>query len=360
MRTSVGMAACAVILMVFISLSAGRKGSGARGRRFSRRLLLQAIAGYGAAAVLFVVFLRNANWTTLVAGARSAAWPMLAVAVALRLASLVVASLRWQALLQPAANAPLADVVAITMMGMTASTVAPMPAAEFVRPYALSRRQGVEFGTVLATATAEWFLDACVVVALFIAALMVYHAGHAAARIRMAAPVSVLCVGVGGVAMLKVLPRRAAPWADRILARSGSSACARVRTAAWCRSFAAGLRALDASPRLVVIVGYSVLSSTLTALSAWSTLNAFDLSLSVSAGFLLLGLITLAGMVPTPGAIGGFHSVCQVGLVTLFGLDPAHTVLPVIALHGVLYLPGAALGAIFFLMWPARLHRSRA
>ena len=63
-----------------------------------------------------------------------------------------VASLRWQALLEPAAHVPLGGVVAATMMGMTASTVAPMQAAEIVRPYVLSSQQGVDFSTTLATA----------------------------------------------------------------------------------------------------------------------------------------------------------------------------------------------------------------
>jgi uncharacterized membrane protein YbhN (UPF0104 family) len=308
-------------------------------RLTSHRFLLQAAVGYGAAAALVVVFLRNADWATMSDGLRSAAWPLLGGAVALRLASLTVAALRWQALLDPTAHVPLREVLAVTMMGMTAAAVAPMPAAELFRPYALGRRQGVDVGTVLGTATAEWFLDACAVVALFIPALMAYDVSRTTVPMQMAVPVAVLCLAAAGVVTLRQLARRDAPW--------------------W-RSFAAGLRALESWPRFVVIAGYSVLFAGMTALSAWLALDAFGLRLSVAAGFLLLGLITLGGMVPTPGAVGGFHAVCQVGLVTWFGLDHARTVLPVIALHGVLYLPGAALGGLCFLAWPARLQRSHA
>jgi hypothetical protein len=88
------------------------------------------------------------------------------------------------------------------------------------------------------------------------------------------------------------------------------------------------------------------------------TLGAFDLRLTFAAGFVLLGLITVAGMIPTPGAIGGFHAVCQLGLVTFFGIERTRTVLPVIALHAVLYLPGAFLGVVYFLAWPSRSPRS--
>jgi len=41
--------------------------------------------------------------------------------------------------------------------------------------------------------------------------------------------------------------------------------------------------------------------------------------------------------------------VCQLGLVTFFHADRAQTILPVIALHEVLYLPGAAVGALCFI-----------
>jgi hypothetical protein len=62
-------------------------------------------------------------------------------------------------------------------------------------------------------------------------------------------------------------------------------------------------------------------------------------------------------MVPTPGAIGGFHAVCQIGLITFFAVDRARTVLPITALHAVLYLPGALLGLVCFLSWSIRLQR---
>ena len=57
-------------------------------------------------------------------------------------------------------------------------------------------------------------------------------------------------------------------------------------------------------------------------------------------------------MIPTPGAVGGFHDVCQFGLAALLKIDPSSTVAPVIGLHAVLYIPPAALGALCFL-WAA-------
>jgi hypothetical protein len=156
------------------------------------------------------------------------------------------------------------------------------------------------------------------------------------------------------VVTLQIVRRKTEGLAGRILGKSASPAPARVRLAAWCRSFADGLRAIDTRQGLGVVVGYSLLFSALTAVSAWLTLSAFQLKLSLAAGVLLPGLVMLGGLFPTPGAVGGFHSVCQLGLLTFFGVDRGRAVLPVIALHGVMYLPGALLGALCILSWPAR------
>jgi uncharacterized membrane protein YbhN (UPF0104 family) len=227
--------------------------------------------------------------------------------------------------------------------------------AEFVRPYVLSSQQGVDFRTTLAVTVAEWLLDALAVLALFVPALLWLHAGGRDEP--WAAGTFVLALSLAGLGLLRVLSRRAAGVAGWIESRRGLSARARVRLAGWWQSFVAGLRALEGARGLVTAGAYSTLLSVLIAMSAWVTLRAFDLHLSLASGFVLLGVVTIAGMIPTPGAIGGFHAACQVGLVTFFGIDVAHTVLPVIALHAVFYLPGAFLGTVCFLSWPARRRR---
>jgi glycosyltransferase 2 family protein len=315
---------------------------------------LGVLAGYLAAALLLWVFIRHAEWQTLGAALRSAAWPVLAAAVLLRLASLVVASLRWQVLLEPAARVPLRGVMAATLMGMAATAVAPMQAAEFVRPYLLSRRQGVDLGTALGTTVAEWLLDALAVGALFIPAIAWLRLGGE--HTGDASWLAVLCglpLALAGLATLRRLPH----WVTGLAGstRPGDRWMRlRRRIAACCQSFAVGLQALESRNGQLAVAGYSLLFSALTAVSAWMVLVAFGLPVSFASGFLLLGLVTVAGMVPTPGAVGGFHAVCQVGLASFFHLERARTGPSIIALHAVLYVPGAVLGALCFLPWRQR------
>jgi hypothetical protein len=323
-------------------------------RGHSARFLTSVHAGYGVAAVLLWFFLRGAEWQVLVDGFRSVGWVLLGAAVVLRLLSLVVASLRWQMLLAPVRDVPLRRVVAAMMAGMAVTAVAPMQAAEVVRPYLLSRRQGLDFSATLATVTVEWVLDALGVLALVLPAMFWLHTtGNRPIGLGVSAFNRALALfaifAIAGLMALRLMPRWASQvgmWARRSDALSEHT---RARVAAQCDIFAVGLQILDRRTGLMAVVAYSLLVAALTAVSSWMTLIAFGLPVSFMSGVVVLGLITVGGMIPTPGAIGGFHAVCQLGLVAFFGVERARTVLPVIALHAVLYVPAAAIGALCFL-----------
>ena len=322
-------------------------------RRFGSRA--GSLGGYVLAAVLLWLFARNVEWRALVEAARSAGWSIIALAIVIRFASLAVSALRWQALLEPTQHVPFRGVLAATMIGVTASVVAPVQAAELIRPYVLSRRERVNLTATLGTAIAEWVLDAVAVIALFVAAVLWQRAGNGApARAPMTATLFFLALVTTCLALLRLAAGRAAHF-DGPSSAGAPSSDIRGRTVRALRSFALGLGALRQRRGLLIVTGYSLALSALTATSAWLTLIAFQMPISFAAGFLLLGLITIAGIVPTPGALGGFHAICQLGLVAFFHIDRAHTVLPVIVLHAVLYMPAALVGVLCFTTSPGQV-----
>ena len=337
-------------------------------RRFGSRA--GSLGGYVLAAVLLWLFARNVEWRALVEAARSAGWSIIALAIVIRFASLAVSALRWQALLEPTQHVPFRGVLAATMIGVTASVVAPVQAAELIRPYVLSRRERVNLTATLGTAIAEWVLDAVAVIALFVAAVLWQRAGNGApARAPMTATLFFPALVTTCLALLRLAAGRAAHF-DAPSSASAPSSDIRGRTVRALRSFALGLGALRQRRGLLIVTGYSLALSALTATSAWLTLIAFQvirrpqvgqyliafqMPISFAAGFLLLGLITIAGIVPTPGAVGGFHAICQLGLVAFFHIDRAHTVLPVIVLHAVLYMPAALVGVLCFTTSPGQV-----
>ena len=312
------------------------------------------LVSYGGAALLLWLFLRSADWRVLANGLQSVGWALLGAAVIVRLASLVVSSLRWQALLAPTRHVPLGPIVSATLMGMTVSTVVSMQAAEVARPYLLSRQQGLDFTATLATLAVEWCLDLLGVLVLVTPAVL-YARAVGAAQVGMNPSLLTwefalaLLLSIAGLAALRVLPRHVDRLERWVLETRLLPPRLRAHVAAEMRVFVSGLGILQRPNGLAAVGGYSLLLSLMTAMSAWLTLLAFDLPLSLVSGFVVLGLITVGGMIPTPGAVGGFHAVCQLGLVTFFALDRARTVLPVIGLHAVLYAPAAAIGALCFL-----------
>ncbi|MEP6915031.1 MAG: lysylphosphatidylglycerol synthase transmembrane domain-containing protein [Acidobacteriota bacterium] len=327
-----------------------------------RRVSVGTVVSYLVAAALVAVFLHQVAWRGIGDGLRTARWSLVVAATIVRVIAFGVSALRWQMLLRPAAHVPLRGVVAVTLIGAAATAVAPVQAAELVRPYLLSRRHGVALSTTLATTAAEWLLDAAALMALFLPALAwqrTYgHSGPDGSWLAVAAaPALCLLIACAGLVLLRSTPGwieslvESARWRDRMSA--GSRRCVIDRV----HAFATGLRTLRQPSGVLAVGAYSLLFFGLTALASWLTLRAFAMPVSVVAGLLVLGLVTIAALVPTPGAIGGFHAVCQVGLVTLFDLTRAQTVLPVIALHAVLTFPAAILGAVVFIASPTASSR---
>jgi hypothetical protein len=182
----------------------------------------------------------------------------------------------------------------------------------------------------------EWLFDVVAILACVIPALW-WMRGRIPPLPRLGLPLLgwacvVMVLALAGLVALRRLPANGGRW----------------------RRWLMGVRILHEPRRFGAVAAYSLLVSLLTALSAWLALVAFGVPLSWTAASLLLGLISLGGLVPTPGAVGGFHAVCQWGLVTLCMIDRVSTVLPVIGLHAILYLPAAAIGALCFL-WQRRV-----
>lgn len=318
------------------------------------RLAVKGVASYAVAIILLWLFLRNAEWRVLAEALRSVGWLLIGTAILARLASLVVSSVRWQILLAPVRPVPLGPLVTTTMMGMAVSTLVSMQAAEVARPYLLSKRMDLDFRSTVATIAVEWFFDLSAVLALFIAArgLMLEEAEARLSNVNLAVGLLVL-LSVGSLAALRWLPRHLARVQRWTRGSGVVPVRLRVSVGEHLEQFSAGLLTLQRRRDVAAVVCCSLLAAFLIGVSAWLTLLAFGLPVSFVSAFVILGLVTIGGMIPTPGAVGGFHAVCQFGLVALLKLDPASTIAPVIALHAVLYVPGAALGALFFLWQPA-------
>jgi uncharacterized protein (TIRG00374 family) len=313
-------------------------------------MLKKRYLGFTLAAGLLFLFLSRADWGVIEAEFRAVGWSWLAMAVVIRFISLIAASLRWQVLLSPLKRVALAPLFSAMMIGMSADTLVAMQSAEFVRPFLLSRWENIPFGSTFATVMVEWFVDLLGMLAFLIPASIIFRASSADgfilhhAMLARIVPIA-LAGSLVGLGLLWFLGRNVT-GIERFFSKGPSAVpeSPMNRLGGWIKSFSRGLEIMQQPKRLAEITFYSLLSAFLVSVCAWTVLSAFGLTLPFFASFILLAFIAGGGMVPTPGAVGGFHAALQLGLAVFFQIDPARTILPVIGLHAVLYLPPTLVG----------------
>jgi uncharacterized protein (TIRG00374 family) len=245
---------------------------------------------------------------------------------------------------------PFLSVISAMMIGMAVNTGVSMQAAEFVRPYVLSRHEKIDFGSTMSTVMVEWFLDLLSILAIFVPSLIWLRNGDGRAGAASIAGMdkaililTLLCLA--GLAALWALHRHAAQLQGYFDGPSSPLPPKIGHTVSeQLGHFSIGLKVLRRPRDLVAVSLLSLVTSILTASSCWAALDAFGLALPPVASSIVLGIISVGGMIPTPGAVGGFHAICQLGLVVFFKLESASTVLPVIGLHAVLYIPASIVG----------------
>ena len=313
-------------------------------------------AASGLALAGFV--LRQGDAQALSLGFRSVVWTWLGMAVTLRMVALVAASLRWQVLLAPMRAIGLGPIVSATMAGMAVSAAVSLQAAEVARPLFLSRHARIDVGAVAATVVIDGLFELFGILTLFLASLIVFHGadpGHAVSRTAMGASAGgLLVVPLVALFLLRRLRVVAGRGPDWVRDRRWLPKTARRCIARHFQSFGIGLSVLNCPTSLAKVTAYTVLISAASGVSVWLSLLAFGAAVPWPIGFLLLGFIAVGGLLPTPGAIGGFHAACHAGLLAFTTLHSAAAVVPILGVHAVYFAPPAAVGALC-LVWRPRL-----
>jgi uncharacterized membrane protein YbhN (UPF0104 family) len=108
--------------------------------------------------------------------------------------------------------------------------------------------------------------------------------------------------------------------------------------------FSRGADALRSPRRVVPILAYSLLLWLVIAFGTWLGIRAAGADITFADALVMLPLLALGVSLPTPGAVGGYHALMQVGLVSLFGIDPTIAAGAGILMHLAIALPVLAMG----------------
>lgn len=266
------------------------------------------------------------DWLAFRATFERLTWGWVAAASAFGLLTYYGRALRWQVMLKPLTPHPsLLNLIIATAVGFTAVVLFGRP-GEFVRPYLISRKEGVSFSSQLAAWALERILDLLTVLLVFGLALTQVGNSVVGPRLTWVLRVGGNVVGISCsicVIILFVMRRYSEVMRRRLLdalaflparhfARAEKVICA----------FLAGLEATRSHAYLALLFLYTAFEWVLIAACYMCLFKAFPETSSFgwSEALAFMGFVSFGSIVQIPGVGGGTQLVTVVVLTELFAL----------------------------------------
>lgn len=264
--------------------------------------------------------LRNANYLGF------------AAVMAITILAFWVRAFRWRLLMRVDRPIGTGSLFSATMIGFMANNVLPFRLGEFVRPWALARRERMSSSMLLATIVVERAVDMLTLLAIFGIALLVSPIAENTPAGRLVQ---------GGARLLLVLSLLltvfvVAAERNRRLALAFLGALPaglRGRAGRLLERFLDGFSLFRDVGRLLQVFALSFGMFLSFALALWITGWSLDIALPWYAGLVMLVVTAIGIMVPAaPGYVGTLNIACTAGL----------------ALYGVGKTPASAYGWFYF------------
>jgi uncharacterized protein (TIRG00374 family) len=278
-------------------------------------------------------------------------------AALLTLFGYVLRTVRWRAILTRAHSPGFRSLFAILMIGFATNNLLPARLGELARAYLLSRGTGHRKTLTLATILLERVFDGLVLITLLgvvsvLPAVTLPGWGQDVQRLS-----SLIFLAAGAGVLLLLTQERLAERVLRLLVRPLPQGLSSWAEAAF-TAFVTGLAGLRRGRILIATLGLSVMIWMVEAMSYFTLINAFDLSLGamgrVAASLLVLVIVNLGIMLPSaPGYVGTYQFFAMSALA-VFGVPRESGLALGIVSHVMQYVLVTAIG-VFYL---SRLHLS--
>jgi len=245
------------------------------------------------------------------------------------LAGFWIRAVRWRYFIQSTRRLSLDSLFSATMIGFMANNVLPFRLGEFVRPWALARRERLSKTTLLATVVVERAVDMLTLLGIFGVSMLVHPVAENSEAGRLlqwgARVLIVLCVGLTVAVIAIERSRRLAEAAVRLLT-APLPGSVRQKVGVMLEHFLEGLGLFRDLPRLLLVFALSFAMFLCFALALGVSLWSLEIHLPWYAGLVMLVITAIGIMVPAaPGYIGTLNIACTAGLA-LFGVGKAQSV----------------------------------
>jgi uncharacterized protein (TIRG00374 family) len=267
-------------------------------------------------------------WHSFVAALAGVDWSWLALSLALILATYVGRAMRWEVMLRPLKKTTsLWRIFSATAIGFTAVVLFGR-AGEAVRPYLISKKEGVSFSSQVAAWVVERILDLLMVLVIFGIALsqVSRSAIQHGPRVQVILEAGGYLSGLIGLACLALLVglRQFRGSVQQRLMDGLSFLPERITTkiAQALSSFGEGMESMRNGSRATLLVVYTILEWIVIAAAFGCVFKAFPATnaLGITDIVILLGFVSFGSIVQIPGVGGGMQIVTVLLLTEFFGV----------------------------------------
>ncbi len=233
----------------------------------------------------------------------------------------VIKAWRWKLLLPKSSNSAFWSRCHTTMIGSLGNVVLPLRAGEFIRPWALSKRNPVSFSAAFASVVTERVFDVIALLGSF-AIFSTFIPNIPSIVLLGAQMLGAVALGIVVVMIVAYqAPDLVRSGARYLLSRILRNKPELVETVLHhLNEFIAGLRAIASVRELLLVILLSFLLWFEMGLSYWLALWAMDVPATFTMAMALNVIIALAVAAPSaPGFIGAFQAGCVATLHGIYG-----------------------------------------
>jgi len=319
------------------------------------KLRLNMLLGAAIGVVFIYLAFRNVNFSEMVDALQRANYWWLFPALSAMTLSHWVRAMRWRYFLLPAKDVKVRSLFSALLIGYAANNVLPLRLGEFLRAYAVGRTDGVSKSFAFATVVVERLVDVLSMLVVFAVTIFfvplpenIKETGFSLFLITGTLIVLLGLLSAKPTATLsavrRLLPARVFEKVHKVL-----------------HSFLEGLGALRATEHYLKVIGTTVLMWGLYAVAVYVSFWAFDFvrnyQVDFFASFVVLIMVSIGLMIPSPGSVGPYHFFCKMALL-IYAVSAEEAMSFAIVSHAMNMVPFTALGLLFF--WKQNLHFSDA
>lgn len=290
---------------------------------------LQLLLGIAVSALCVWLSMKDVRFGEVLTALRGANALGFVLVMLVTLGGFWLRAVRWRYFIQAGRPLSMDSLFSATMIGFMANNVLPFRLGEFVRPWALARRERLSKTTLLATVVVERAVDMLTLLGIFGISMIVHPIAESTDAGRLVQWGARLLVGLCvGLTLVVVAIER-----NRVLAQAVVRGLTgplpgdtRERASRMLENFIEGLGLFRDLRRLAVVFLLSFTMFLCFALALGVSLWSLGIMLPWYAGLVLLVITAIGIMVPAaPGYIGTLNIACTAGLA-LFGVGKAQSV----------------------------------